>query len=192
MDNKLKIKDLISIGIFGAVYIVVMMVTVTAFGTIPILYLTVPFFVGITCATVYMLFVMKVPKRGSVFILSVLIAILYLPASIPAVIYALLIGLVTEAVLAKDGYKSYKRIEMSFLAFANITVGPFLGILFAKDRFIDQCVEYYGQEYGSKLDALTPSWIILPLLGIAIIGGYIGIRIGRKILKKHFKKAGVI
>lgn len=192
MDNKLKIKDLISIGIFGAVYIIVMMVTATVFGTISILYLTVPFFVGITCATVYMLLIMKVPKRGSVFILSVLIAILYLPASIPSVIYALLIGLVTEIVLAKDGYKSYKRIEMSFLAFTNITVGPFLGIFFAKDKFIHQCAEYYGQEYASKLDALTPHWIIIPLLAISIIGGYIGISIGRKILKKHFKKAGVI
>ncbi|WDV46668.1 MptD family putative ECF transporter S component [Clostridiaceae bacterium M8S5] len=191
MDNKLKVKDLISVGIFGAMYIIVMMITVTALGTIPILYILAPFFVAIICATIYMLFVMKVPKTGSVFILSILMAFIFLGAGWHASIWSITIGLITELVLLK-GHQSKKRIDISFCIFATTTVGPYFGILFNKSYYIQRVVDYYGQIYADKLDKLTPLWIAFPLIGIAIIGGLIGVKFGNKILGKHFKRAGVI
>ncbi len=65
MIEKLTVKDLINIGIFSAMYIVTMMVIVTVFGSVPILYLIVPLPVGIGCAVVYSLLVMRVPKKRS-------------------------------------------------------------------------------------------------------------------------------
>ena len=64
MIERLSVKDLINIGIFSAMYIVTMMVIVTIFGAVPILYLISPLPVGIGCSVVYSLLVMRVPKKG--------------------------------------------------------------------------------------------------------------------------------
>lgn len=191
MEN-LKTKDLISIGIFGAMYIIVMMVIVTAAGMVPILYVVAPFFVGIVCATVYMLFVMRVPKRGAVLILSVLISILFLATTWIASAFVIFCGIIAEVILSVGNRKSIKTITLSYMVFACSTVGPYLSIIISRSAYIQTVFDYYGQEYADKMDALTPSWIILPLLLITVISGYIGSNIGAKILKKHFKKAGVI
>ncbi|MPW26480.1 MptD family putative ECF transporter S component [Alkalibaculum sp. M08DMB] len=192
MDNKLKTKDLISAGIFGAMYIIVMVATVTVVGFIPITYIFAPFFAGITCGTVYMLYIMKVPKRGAILILSILVGLVILSGTWISGVYAVICGIIAEILFGMGNYKSMKFATASFCAFACTTVGPFLAILIAKDSFLASVVQYYGQEYADKLDALTPSWIILVLIALGIIGGFIGATIGKKILKKHFEKAGVV
>jgi len=192
MENKLKTKDLITAGIFGAMYLVVLMVTVTLVGFIPITYILAPFFVGITCAPVYLLYVMKVRKMGAVFILSVLVALLISSASVVAGAWAVLCGLIAEGIIRIGMYQSKKHFAASFLVFACSTVGPFLLILFMKNSYLTLTAKYYGQEYADTLNALTPPLIIIVLIMLAIVGGLIGTRFAYRILKKHFEKAGVV
>lgn len=52
-DKKLRMKELIFAGAFAAVYIVVMLMIVMIFGSVPILYIISPLAVGIVCATIY-------------------------------------------------------------------------------------------------------------------------------------------
>ena len=42
-----------------------------------------------------------------------------------------------------------------------------------------------------RLDALTPDWIVAVLIAFALIGGLLGGLLGKRILKKHFEKAGI-
>lgn len=62
-------------GAFGAIYIVLMLIVVLAASAIPILYIVAPFTVGVVCATVYELCVLKVRKFGPALILGVLFAL---------------------------------------------------------------------------------------------------------------------
>ena len=73
-DKQLRTKDLIYAGAFGAVYIVLMLIVVLGTSAIPVLYILAPFTVGVVCATVYELCVLKVHKFGPALILGVLIA----------------------------------------------------------------------------------------------------------------------
>lgn len=64
MDNKkLKVKDLVSIGVFGVIYFVLLF-GIGMMGIIPILFLIYPTVLGIIAGTVVMLFMTKVQKHG--------------------------------------------------------------------------------------------------------------------------------
>lgn len=72
MNRKLTVKALIVAGAFAALYLVVMLIVVMGAGFIPILLLSLPLLLSVVCGPIYMLYVMKVPKRGAVLILSIL------------------------------------------------------------------------------------------------------------------------
>ena len=74
-NRKLRTKELIYAGAFGALYIVLMLVIVLGTSMIPVLYLLAPITVGLVCGTVYMLCVLKVKKFGAALILGVLFAL---------------------------------------------------------------------------------------------------------------------
>jgi energy-coupling factor transport system substrate-specific component len=71
-------------------------------------------------------------------------------------------------------------------------MGPFWAILLAKQRFLDVCAKYNGQDYANIFDRLTPWWIIFVFIAMAIVGGLVGGLLGSRILKKHFEKAGIV
>ena len=50
-------------------------------------------------------------------------------------------------------------------------MGPFFALALAKDAFLESCAEYYGEGYVAALDALTPSWIVMVLIVLALVGG---------------------
>ncbi len=192
MTKSLDVKDLINVGIFSAVYMVVMMGIVTFIGMVPLLYLLAPIGVAFITATIYLLFLMKVPKPGAVFILSVLMSFLFMAAAIYASVWVLFIGLVTELMLIRKGHASISKIKRSYMIFSLTTVGPYFGIFIMKNRFLEKTAEYYGQGYSDMLNRLTPPWILIPLMVGTIFAAYLGARAGERLLSKHFKKAGIV
>jgi energy-coupling factor transport system substrate-specific component len=193
MNKKLTVKDLIVAGAFAALYIVVMLIVVMVTGFIPILLLCAPLILGVVCGTIYMLYVVKVPKRGAVLILSILVGLLILSSGVwVGLLYAVLCGLAAEVLIAVGKYRSTKLFRASYCAFACAHVGPLLGLVFARDVVMANSLTYYGPEYVEQFNALTPSWIILVLIALGIIGGLIGGTIGNRLLKKHFIKAGIV
>ena len=45
-------------------------------------------------------------------------------------------------------------------------------------------------EYADSIAKLAPSWVLLPILGFALIGGELGALPANALIKKHFAKAG--
>ena len=70
-EKKLKIKDLVTIGVFAVIYLVVMF-SVGMIGVIPILFLIYPTILGIVSGTVVMLFMAKVQKPWALLIFGML------------------------------------------------------------------------------------------------------------------------
>lgn len=62
-EKKLKIKDLVTIGVFAVIYLVIMF-SVGMIGVIPILFLVYPTILGIVSGTVVMLFMAKYKNLG--------------------------------------------------------------------------------------------------------------------------------
>lgn len=192
MREKLKTKDLIYAGAFGALYLILMLIIVMGSGMIPVLYLLAPLTVGIVCGTVYMLYVTKVRKPGAILILAVLFGLVTSTNSVFSLIWAVLMGGIAEIIVRVGGYRSKTMYSASFCIFNLNMIGPFLMLVYAKGQFISMCTEYYGEEYAAALNKMTPAWIILVLAALAVLGGIIGALLANRFMKKHFEKAGMV
>lgn len=191
-DKKLRTKDLIYAGAFGAIYIVLMLIIVMGSGMVPVLYILSPLTVGIVCATVYELCVIKVHKFGAALILGALFAFVAASSNIVGLVCAILFALIAEFVIKSGDYKSKKKYHLSFIIFNLNMVCPFSTLIMNRTAFFKKAAGYYGQDYADKVAALTPSWIIIALIAFALVGAFIGTRISDKLIKKHFEKAGII
>lgn len=191
-DKKMRTKDLIFAGAFGAIYLVLMLIIVMASGIVPVLYIISPLTVGIVCGTVYMLCVLKVHKFGAALILGVLFALVACSSAWQSMLGAVLAALGAELVLYLGKYKSKKMYMLSFVVFNLNMACPFLMLLYARDEFIAIAGSYRGESHAAGLAAVTPSWIYWAILGLAALGGLIGSLLANKLVKKHFEKAGAV
>ncbi len=171
MDNKkLKVKDLVSIGVFAVIYFVLMF-GVGMMGIIPILFLIYPTVLGIIAGTVVMLFMAKVQKPWALFIL----------------------GMISPLVMFAMGH-TYVLLVFSLIVMivAELIRRSLMQMLLAKEKYLEMSVGMMGQEYADALENLiTYPHMALVALG-AFLGGIIGAYIGKALLKKHFEKAGIV
>ena len=191
-DKKLKVKDLIFAGAFGAIYIVLMLIVVMFCGAIPILYIISPLLVGILCATVYELCVLKVHKFGAALILGVLFAVVTSSGYLPGLLLAVVVAVITEFVIMAGKYRSKKMFMLSYLVFNVNMVCPFTNLYFNRAGFMAMATEYYGEDYANGVAALAVSWLPLAQIALAVIGAGVGVLISSKLISKHFEKAGLI
>jgi energy-coupling factor transport system substrate-specific component len=190
--GKLTTKDLIMAGAFSALYVALLFVVVSATGFVPIVYIFAPFILSVVLGTVYMLYVTKIPKRWSIMVLAALTGLVTSMGGMwLSLFWALLLGLIADLIV-NSGIRSRKKYIVSFMVFACTNMGPFWTLIIAKQRFLDACTGYYGQDYANTIDRLTPWWIILVFIVMAFAGGLIGGILGSRILKKHFEKAGIV
>lgn len=192
--EKLKIKDLVTIGVFTVIYFVLMFLS-GMIGIVPILYLAYPTVAGIITGIVIMLFMAKVQKPGGLFILGLICSLIVIAMGNTYVIlvHALISMVIAEIIRKTGGYKSFKYNMLSFAIFNTWICGFLMQVLLAKDKVIEIAeTRGMGYAYIMKLIALLNfSSMILVYIG-AIVGGIIGAYIGKAFLKKHFKKAGII
>ncbi len=191
-DKKMRTRDLIYAGAFGAIYLVVMLILVMGSGMVPILYLVAPLTVGVVCGTIYEMCVLKVHKFGAALILGVLFALVSCTSNMYSLIAAIVVAILAELVIKAGGYKSKKMYLASFVVFNLNMACPYLMLQLFRDQFIQRAVDWYGQAYADGLAAIAPSWVIVISIICAILGGIIGSAIASKLISKHFSKAGIV
>jgi len=153
---------------------------------------TTPLFVGIVCATIYELCVLKVHKFGAALILGILFAVTTSAAYLPGMLLAIATAFLAELVMMSGKYKSKKMFLLSYVVFNLNMVCPFTNLYFRRDSFMAMATEYYGEEYAKGVAELATGWLPIFQIGLAIIGAFIGLFIANKLIKKHFEKAGIV
>lgn len=192
--EKLRIKDLVTIGVFTVIYFVVMFISGVV-GVIPILYLANPAIVGITTGIVMMLFMAKIQKPLAVSILGIISALIVLAmgSTYIVLIHTIIIMVIAELLRKKGEYKSFKYNMMSFAVFNTWNCGIILQIALVKDRFIEMAnARNMRQEFTTGLLNLINYRNLVLVYIAAIVGAIIGAYIGKLFLKKHFEKAGIV
>ncbi|WP_455615937.1 MptD family putative ECF transporter S component [Eisenbergiella sp.] len=190
-DRKLKGKDLMNIGIFSAIIFVIM----TAVGMlgfipifIPLLSVIAPLIGGIP----FMLFLTRVKKFGMIWILCIIQGLMMMLTGMG--VYPLIVGaicgLAAEFVYKSGNYKSAGKAVLtcgfSFLWVFGCELPLFLDI---EGYFSTR--QNFGQEYIDTLTSLMSTWMCPVLLVTTFVCGLLGGLLGKALLKKHFKKAGI-
>ena len=192
VNQKLKVKDLVSIGVFGVIYFVLMFV-IGMMGMIPILFLIYPTVLGIIAGTVVMLFMTKVQKPWALFIFGMISPLVMFAAghTYVVVVLSLIVMIISELIRKIGNYNSFKYNMLSYAVFSTWICSSMMQMLLAKEVYIEHC-KMMGDDYVVALEKLiTYPHMALVALG-AFLGGIIGAYIGKALLKKHFEKAGIV
>lgn len=193
MDNKkLKVKDLVSIGVFAVIYFALMF-GVGMMGMIPILFLIYPTVLGIIAGTVVMLFMTKVQKPWALFIFGMISPLVMFAMGHTYVLplFSLIVMTIAELIRKIGNYNSFKYNMLSYAVFCTWICGSLMQMLLAKEKYIELSM-MMGKDYVDALENLiTYPHMALVALG-AFLGGIIGAYIGKALLKKHFEKAGIV
>ena len=192
MNNKLKGKDLVNIGIFAAIYFVINMV-LSFLGFIPLLLLLMVVITPIIGGTPFMLFLTKVRKFGMITIFAVIIGVLMMLTGMGfyAIFTSLIFGLAADFIAKSGNYISASKSMMATTVYSCWVWGNYLPIFIGREAYIAQYTEKGMKEYADTMMNLTPMWVCPVMLIAAFIAGIIGALIGKALLNKHFEKAGI-
>lgn len=190
--NSLKGRDLINIGIYTAIYFVIMM-AVAMLGLIPVFLPLLSVIVPILGGIPFMLFMTKVRKPGMVFIMTMIMGIMMLLTGMGPwpLLTCAAAGILSELVLKSGNYKSVKKSILAYGVFSMWIWGNYLPLFTDYEGYFAQR-ESYGQAYIDAVQRLMPIWMAPVLLAACFVCGIIGGNLGRALLKKHFEKAGIV
>lgn len=190
-QEKLKGKDLINVGIFTAIYFVIVF-AIALLGYIPIFMPLLCVILPIVGGIPFMLFLTKVKKFGMILLMSIIMGFLMLLTGMGyySIIIGTISGLVAEFVYMSGKYKSATKAVLTSGIFSIWCWGNFIP-LFTNIEGYFSTRQSYGQEYIEALTRLMPAWMFPTLLVACFVSGIIGGLLGMSVLKKHFKKAGI-
>ena len=192
--KSLTIKDLVTTGIFSAIFLVFTMIGGIFFAPNPVLTFYMPMGAALLCGPVYLLMIAKVQKRWSVTILGIIMGIIWF---VTGMHWAFSLGYIGMGIIADlvAGAGDYRNKAVNLLSYMLMSLG---GVYTYVVFFIDpqgwaSTMLENGTEhsYIDTMSASAPSWllavIIIGTLAIAAFSGWIG----GKLMKKQFEKAGI-
>ncbi|WP_324825840.1 MptD family putative ECF transporter S component [Sinanaerobacter sp. ZZT-01] len=194
MENtgRLKVKDLINVGIYTAIYLVIFFV-VGMLNAIPVFYPLLYVIWPIVCGIPFMLFLTKTQKFGMLSIMSVILGVFWFLTGytwIPILSY-LVCGLIADFVLKSGDFKSFKKSVIGYWIFSCGMIGLQAPMWFMADRYMADVRAYMGDQYAQQLAYYMPQWMGFASIAIIFVGSLLGALLGRKMLKKHFERAGI-
>jgi len=193
MENRLNTKDLISIGVFTALYFVI--VFLMAFiGYVPLLMVIMPALCALVGAITFMLFLTRVKKFSMVTIMGTLLGLITFLLGRPwlSILFGICAGLLADLFLKTADYASVKKSRLGCGISSLWIVGMALPMFFGyRDAYLESLRPGYGDAYVEAITRYTPAWMFWVLIATIFVGGLIGAFVGSAILKKHFVKAGM-
>ena len=191
--SKIDVKDLINIGLFTAVYFI-FIAPPGILGIIPIFMLLLPAMIALVGGIPVMLLITKTQKFGALTICGVVVSLLLAIMGHPwmALILSVPVIVIADMVMAMGQYKSWKLNSIGYIIFSFWPIGNLLPFYFMRNSYLAFIQDKYGTDYEATVEGLFSIGMIPIILITTIIGAWIGAYIAKGILKKHFKRAGII
>ena len=194
-DKKgLTAKDLVTIGIFSALFLVFALVGGIFFAPNPVLTFYMPVGSALLCGPVYLLMMAKVKKRGAAAILGAILCVVWFVTGMHwamAVGY-LVMGVVADFVAGAGGYQSKKINSLSYMLLSLGGTASYL-VFFANPDGWAKTMLGNGTEqaYIDTMRSAGTIWILVIMLAGTMLAAAVSALIGCSMLKKQFEKAGI-
>ncbi|MBQ8358109.1 MAG: MptD family putative ECF transporter S component [Clostridia bacterium] len=192
---RMKGKDLITVGIFSAIYFVINFAFMLL-GTIPIMWILMPGLIALFTGIPYMLLAAKVQKPGAIFLMGLITGLIYFITGqfTTVILITFVIGCgLAELVRFLTKYKSFMGNTLSFACFSIGMIGSPLPIWLFKESFIAQISEQgMSADYVASIEALSSTGMLVLMIAAPIVLAFVGAFIAKVLFKKHFVKAGIV
>ncbi len=192
MSEILNVKDLITVGIFSVI-MVVLIFLFGMLGYIPILMLALPIIAALICGVPYMLFLTRVSKFGMVTLLGLVLGIVMFLSGhtwVPIVIFTLF-AFIADCILKMGNYSSVKNSIISYSCFIVGIMGNMIPFFVLRDYFIESIRNSMGNDYVNVIAPFLNYEVFIILVILTFIFGLISAYLGKIVLKKHFERAGI-
>ncbi|HAU87836.1 MAG TPA: hypothetical protein DCW90_20835 [Lachnospiraceae bacterium] len=195
--NKLNTKDFILTGILTAVMWIICMIISTIMSILgPVTNVFYPAVVAIPNGIVMMLLLAKVPKKGVLTISGIIQGLLFLVVGafwfIP--VSLVLGGMICDLLVMNKKNITVKSMEIAYTLFSGIFAFGVTGPMkFLQKAFVAATKKNgISQDYIDGLIKMTSVPMLVLLVAAGLICGFLGAKLGQKMLMKHFVKAGLV
>lgn len=195
--KNIQMKDLISIGVYTAIYFIICAIStaLTVFIIPGYSYAFIPVISALLSGTIYMLMVAKVPKFGAISIMGSIMGIFFfIIGRFPgATAIAIVISVLADLIAYGFKYRNKLGILFSYIVFSFSLIGPVVPMLFFPTFYMEQLTEQgrdmnYIEGVFSSVSEYTMIILTVLIIVMSIVGGIFG----QRMMKKHFEKAGII
>ncbi len=193
-NKNLTVRDLVTTGIFCAVFLVLMMLGAGLLAPNPVLTFLMPCAVALLTGPAYMLLIAKVPKHGPVIILGVVIGLLMFVTGMYWMwsIALVLLGIVADFIAGAGRFRNVTLNIISFVIFSLNPMGSYLMLWINRDSYFSYMVgKGTEQSYVDTMGATAQNWMLPAMIASIIVTGLISAIAGRILLRKQFEKAGM-
>ena len=195
-SKKLTVPDLISIGVFTALYFVLVTVATFACALLPgVGNILLPAVAALICGSVYMLLVAKLQKFGGVTIMGLVMGLFFFVSGHFVLSFAanIVCGVLADFIASRGQYKSKKLLLASYVIFAYGLTGSILPLWFMKDAYLANLTAR-GKDatYINTLFAPINTGSFFASMAAILVCAVIGGIFGQRMMKKHFEKAGIV
>ena len=193
-NKNLTVRDLVTTGIFCAVFLVLMMLGAGLLAPNPVLTFLMPCAVALLTGPAYMLLIAKVPKHGPVIILGVVIGLLMFVTGMYWMwsIALVLLGIVADFIAGAGRFRNVTLNIISFVIFSLNPMGSYLMLWINRDSYFSYMVgKGTEQSYVDTMGATAQNWMLPAMIASIIVTGLISAIAGKILLRKQFEKAGM-
>lgn len=191
----LTVKDLVTTGIFSALFFVATMIGGIFFAPNPVLTFLMPLAVALLTGPVYLLLLAKVSKHGPIIILGILMGLLMFLTGMYwmwSVAYILL-AVVAEWITGVGKFKNMKLNIIGFMIFSLNPMGSYVMLWVNQQKYIKYLVgKGTEQGYMNAMVATAQDWMLPAMFIGTLICALISALLGRRLLRKQFEKAGIV
>ena len=191
----LTVKNLVTIGIFSALFLIFSLVGGVFFAINPILTFYMPIGCALLCGPIYCLMVAKVQKRWAITILGIIMCIVYF---VTGMHWALAVGYLVMGIIADivAGLGKYKDIKINLLSYMLLSLGAtgsYIVFFINPTKWMTAMLaKGTEQTYLDTMQANAHSWMLAVIIIGTLVMAFISGLIGQKMLRKQFEKAGIV
>lgn len=193
---KFQTKDLITIGIFSLLFAIVLFVFAGVMGIFPIAFLFYSAFGAVPCGVIYLYVISKIPRTGTITIMSFIVSMIYflVGAYALAPLFGFAGGILAELISSWGNYKNNMKNGFGYTVYTlSLWFGFMSPMIFHTEAYIEKSVNSgYSKDYVLGMINFVNGPLFYTAMAASISGAFLGIFLGRKMLKKHFGRAGFI
>ena len=194
-DKKgLTARDLVTCGVFIALYFVFMMVGSMLFAPNPVLTFLMPAGAALLTGPVYLLLVAKVPKHGPIVILGVVEGLIMFVTGMYWLwsVALVVLGVAADLVAGAGAFRNKGLNLASFLVFSLNPMGSYLMLWIDPSGYASYLTgKVTEQSYMYTMLATGADWVLPAMVALTLACALASGLVGRRLLKKQFEKAGV-
>ena len=191
-STRLGTRDLITLGVYSVLYVVVMFIAGMPFAFSPVLTYALPVSAAFFCAPVYLLLVAKVPRRGAVAILGAVVGLVLFVTGMFWLwaVAALVLGVAAGEIAALGRFRSPGLNTVSYVVLALAPLASYVMV------WINQQAYLVGKgtddSYMNTMIAAANQWLLVAIVVGTLLAAWLGTLLGRRMLARHFTRAGIV